>query len=237
MINIAICDDSEYSRKEISGYLLEYSMRKEFEYQAYEFESGEKLLASDKEYDLILMDYEFGKKGKDGIAIASAIRQTDQDVAIVFLSGYPEAVFDSFDVNAFRFLLKPINREKFDSMLDSFVSTLKDEGVLCVSSGGTHHYIKEHRILYIESDRKNSIIHLLDKSESITSHEPLTDVESRLSSDIFYRCYKSYIVNLEHIVGNDRKNIYLDDGESVMLSRAKYNEFVNLFSKYIMRNK
>ena len=70
MVFIAICDDSKPAREDVKNHLISYSIKHELEYLADEYESGECLLSSGKNYDLIFMDYEFEDKGSDGISIA-----------------------------------------------------------------------------------------------------------------------------------------------------------------------
>lgn len=86
MIKIAICDDSDYMREEIKRHITAYSFKREFSYTLNEFETGEKLLESNEEYDLVLMDYKFEGSGLDGISTAKQLRERQADITIIFLS-------------------------------------------------------------------------------------------------------------------------------------------------------
>ena len=59
MINIAICDDSDFMRKEVRKHLLNYSIKNNIEFQVEEFEKGERLLEADTVFNLVFMDYQF----------------------------------------------------------------------------------------------------------------------------------------------------------------------------------
>ena len=120
MVKIAVCDDSKYMRGEVKKRILQYSMKKDFDYTIEEYEAGEKLIESGIKYDLIFMDYEFENNGANGLEIARKIREYDKNSTIVFVSSYPSIVFDTFEVGTFRFLTKPIDDKKFNNVLDSF---------------------------------------------------------------------------------------------------------------------
>lgn len=233
MINIAVCDDSVYMRKETKKCILNYSFSRELDYSLDEYDSGEKLLASDKTYDLVFMDYQFEGIGEDGITIAKKLRARGDDVTIIFLSSYPGMVFKSFEVRAFRFLVKPIVEDDFNDALDSFLQSMREEDVLKVRVDGMNCFIKANTISYVEGFGKYCIIHFIDKEEKIECHETLASVEERLSSKSFYRCYKSYVVNLKHVSSYNRVDIVLENGERLLMSRAKYKEFVEVYSDYL----
>ena len=106
MVRIAVCDDSDFMRSETKKRILNYSVKKDFDYSLDEYNAGEKLVGSGEKYDLIFMDYEFENKGANGIDIAKKIREYDKNSTIVFASSYPSIVFDTFEVGTFRFLTK-----------------------------------------------------------------------------------------------------------------------------------
>ena len=234
MVFIAICDDSKPAREDIKNHLISYSIKHKLEYLADEYESGECLLSSGKNYDLIFMDYEFEDKGSDGISIAKELRKKEKDTKIVFLSGYPEAVFDSFEVAAFRFLLKPIDDKKFSEMLDSFLSAMSDKDrMIQLRESGVSRFVREKDILCAEAFGKNCIIHLHDKKDDIICNETLASLEKRVDSNLFFRCHKSFLINLNHVNGYNYNCITLDNGEGVLISRKKYSTFVERYSDFI----
>ena len=237
MIKIAICDDSDYMREEIKKHITAYSFKREFSYTLDEFETGEKLLESNEEYDLVFMDYKFEGSGLDGISTAKQLRERQADITIIFLSSYPGAVFQSFEVGAFRFLLKPVDEEKFNAALEAFLLSTEEEKVLLVRVKGMNHFIKESKISYIEGIGKNCIINFLDKSKKFECHETLSSMEQRLKSKSFYRCYKSYIVNMKHVNAYNRTDVVLKNGDSILMSRNKYKEFTEKYSDYLTRQR
>lgn len=235
MLKIAICDDSEFMRSETKKYILKYSFKRDFEYSIDEYGSGEKLIASKKTYDLIFMDYQFENAGEDGITIAKALRKMGCDATIIFLSSYPGVVFESFEVGTFRFLVKPIDEGKFNNALDSFLTNVTEvDEVLTIKVNGTTHFIKMKSIYYVEGYGKYCIIHFGDNKEQTECHETLAAVEERLNADCFYRCYKSYVVNFKYVESYNHTEVLLANGESIMISRMKYKEFMDRYSNFML---
>ena len=130
-------------RKETDKALFDYCMAKDVDYTAKQFESGESLLKEVTDFDLIFLDYQFENKGKDGMSIAREIRKINSEVTIIFLSSYTSIVYDTFEVAAFRFLVKPINKEKLYSAMDDYYNSLNSDNTLAIKAEGVNHYIKE----------------------------------------------------------------------------------------------
>lgn len=87
-------------------------------------------------------------------------------------------------------------------------------------------------ILYLESIGKKTIIHFSNKKDDIEIKESLAVVENRLSR-AFFRCYKSYMVNLEYIKAYSRTEIEMENGETVPIGRTKYKDFMDVYSDYV----
>ena len=235
MIRVAICDDSEYMRKETDKALFEYCMAKDVDYTAKQFENGESLLKEVTEFDLIFLDYQFENKGKDGMSIAREIRKINAEVTIIFLSSYTNIVYDTFEVAAFRFLVKPIDKEKLYAAMDDYYASLNSDNTLSVKADGVNHYIKDSQISYVEGNGKKSIIHYINRDETIECNETLSAIEERVSSKLFFRCHKSFLVNMKYIDSFSHTDLTLQNGEGIMISRQKYKNFCDGYSDYLAR--
>ena len=236
MLKIAICDDSEFLRKETANQLFEYFMQNKVDYKIKQFSCGEALLEEINEFDLVFLDYQFEDKGKDGLSIAREIRKINHDVAIIFLSSYTSIVFDTFEVAAFRFLVKPLEKSKLFAVMDDYLKSINDDNVLTIKSEGISYYIKESQISYIEGNGKKCIIHYLNKDKVVECNETLAAVEERLSEGKFYRCHKSFLVNLQYIDNYSHSDLTLQNGEIVMISRQKYKGVCNAYSEYLAKS-
>ena len=115
----ALCDDDKYITKEIKKLLLEYAKDNRITIDIDEFESGEELLNSEKNYDIIVLDYQLGST--NGLTVAKELRKRNVLSSIIFLTSYPNFMIDAFEVNTFRFLLKPIDKSKFFKAIDDYI--------------------------------------------------------------------------------------------------------------------
>ena len=235
MIKIAICDDNEYARRDVVNHLVDYSVKNDFDYSVDEYESGESLLMAEVRYDLIFMDYQFEEGGCDGIEISKKLREKGDDAVIIFLSAYPEAVYDSFEVNAFSFLIKPVDKKKFDAAMDRLFSDRIRGHMLMLHEVGKNRYINIQDIIYLEGNGKKSIIHFTDRKKDFECNKTLASIEEMIDNDSFYRCQKSYVINLGHVSGYNYTTITMDNGSIVMLSRKKYKEFMERYGNFILK--
>lgn len=237
MIRIAVCDDDRYSREDVKTHLLDYSMQNDLEYTLDEYESGESLLGSGKKYDLYFMDYQFEKNSKDGIMTAGELREQNDDATIIFLSSYPEAVFDSFEVGAFRFLVKPVDDKKFTEALDKFCEYVLSDSMIRLHEVGKNRSVNKHDILFIEGYGKKSILHFADRDKDFECNKTLSALEKMIDDESFYRCQKSYVINMAHVSGYNHSAITLDNGSVVLISRKKYKEFIEKYGEFILKRK
>ena len=88
--------------------------------------------------------------------------------------------------------------------------------------------------MYVEADGKNCLIHIYNKKPKVVKcRDTLALVEERLSKNHFYRCHKSFLVNMRFIESFSRTDLRLQNDEIIMISRQKYRPFCNAYSKYI----
>lgn len=115
MIKIAVCDDEILIRKELKNLI-----NKQFhEVEVSEFSSGREFLESKERYDITFLD--IAMEGLSGIEVAKCIRrkqemERDNKDIIIFVTGYRDYMEDAFDVNAYHYLVKPINEKKLSLM-------------------------------------------------------------------------------------------------------------------------
>ncbi|MBY0758327.1 MULTISPECIES: LytR/AlgR family response regulator transcription factor [Sellimonas] len=221
---IAVCDDSEVDRQYISGMVARWAKENGCMVQNDMFASAENFLfryAEKKDYDILLLDIEMGKM--DGVTMAKKLRQDNDTIQIVFITGYSDYISEGYEVAALHYLMKPVKEEKLFSVLDRAVEKLaKNEKVLYFDIGGEIVRVPVYQIRYAEVFGNYVTIHA---SEDLTVKMTLGKLEKELD-DRFFRVSRSAIVNLTQISRVTRKEIRLRDGGAVSLPRAAY-EAVN----------
>lgn len=113
-MKIAICDDDKYVTSEIERYILEIAKEKEWDIDIDVFFDGAELInyiAKENNYDLIYLDIEMNEK--DGVKTARELREQSNEAVIIYVTSHESFAAEVFEVDAFRFLTKPIEFNKF----------------------------------------------------------------------------------------------------------------------------
>ena len=219
---IAICDDLAADRNYLSSMCETWSRHNRYHIQISKFTSAENFLfyyAEKKDFDILLLDIEMG--AMDGVTMARKLRQDNQTVQIIFITGYADYISDGYEVDALHYLMKPIQEEKLFAVLDRAVTKLiKNEKVLNIISHGEMLRLPIWQINYAEVNSNYITIH---SQQTITLKMTLSELEKKLDSH-FFRAGRSALVNLEKISRVTKKEIYLQDGSIIPLPRGAYEK-------------
>lgn len=229
-MQIAVCDDDRCIRENLAEMAF-YTMRdKGPDIDLYA--SGEELLLSQKDYDIVVLEIEM--KGINGIDTAKAIRKKS-DSAIIFVTEFKDYAFEAFDVDAANYLLKPVDNEKFKSVLNRVYSGIEKKK----STGNESFVVKTLEgfetisppdILFAENAGRKIILHT--KKEIISYYDKMENLEKRLGAE-FFRCHRGYLVSFSKIKRYDSREIELVNGEKILVSKQKYPLFVQSYMNYV----
>ena len=239
MIKIAICDDEA----NIRAYLSSLIRAQDCPCEIVEYASAGDCLADTQKIDLLFLDIELAPSGSglDGMALARKIREraTVTQPVIIFVTGYERYVFDAFDVGAFQYLLKPVNEEKFAQVFARAVEQIaanrenpQKGRVLTLQSANTSKTVPLDSIYYIESSNHKVELHL--KDGVFACYAKIGDLELELQ-DQFFRIHKGYLVNLSYVDGYSKTEVTLTNGERLLLSKYKYQDFVKAYLHFLKK--
>lgn len=174
-------------------------------------------------YNVYLLDVNVQSK-INGIDIAGIIREQDIKAYIVFITAYSEFVMASLKTRVFDYLIKPVYAETLEACIisinkDFTKSSIKNVQTLSIKSGFVLHTINIEDITYLEKYGHILVAHTI--TGKIESSESLESIEKKLDNKLFFRCHKSYIVNISYISQIDYPNsiIYLKNGEKCIVSK------------------
>lgn len=216
---IAICDDSAADRQFVLDMVGRWAASAGHVVHTDTFPSAENFLfhyAEESDYDILLLDIEMG--AMDGVAMAKRIRQDNESMQIVFITGFADYISEGYDVAALHYLMKPVKQEKLFAVLDRAVAAMqKTERVILLPVGGEMLRLLVSRVQYVEAF--SHTVAIVTGTDTIQIKMPISEVE-KLLGDGFIRCHRSYLVGLKHIARLSKTEVVLDSGKSLPLSRG-----------------
>lgn len=227
MIIVAICEDERYILEELRRKVEKYINRKSLDASIKTFMSGEELLKAKKKFDIILLDLML--PGIDGLEVA---RQISCRSRIIFVTSYREYAVEAFDANAVHYLVKPVTEERLFSALDRAVNQTEqmDNQSLTLMKSGKTQVIFIRDILYCEVFNHQVRIHTVHGTYDYFG--TLDMLETKLD-ERFFRCHRSFVVNMSCVAGQEKGVAILTNGEKIFISRRKQTDFIQRLLNFL----
>ncbi|MDE6975700.1 MAG: LytTR family DNA-binding domain-containing protein, partial [Lachnospiraceae bacterium] len=185
----------------------------------------------DGQIDILFLDIQM--KDMDGMETARKLRADKFRGFLIFITVLKEMVFQSFEVQAYDYLVKPVDEKQFEKTMERIYASMKNasEDSLLVKKGYEGRVIPKDEIVFCEIiDRK---IYLnLASGEVADYYERIENLETKLDNR-FYRCHRSYLINLKHLKGYKNGTAYMDNGKEIPVSRLRSKEFSGVVLQYM----
>lgn len=236
-MRLAYCDDEEIQLEYMQRLAERWAEQAGVSLTYCAYKSAEELLFENAEgypFDLLILDIDMpgidGAPGMSGMDLARKIRMKDAKIPIIFLTNRQEYVFEGYEVQALRYLLKPMSEEKLFPLLDEVCAASREEvQSLIVSTDGEHCKIAVSDILYLEADGHYVRIHTVNRDYMVK--RAFTELAGEFT-DGFVLTHRSYSVNLLHVERVQRTECILSDGSGVPISRNSYKAVNEAFITY-----
>lgn len=195
--------------------------------------------------DLLFLDIQM--PDLNGMELAHAI--DTERTRVIFTTAFKDYAFESYEVNALDFLLKPIRYIKFQAAVEKARNYFamkesantaasqpqqpsnKEDDFIFLRADGELHQIALARILYVEGMKDYLKFFIEGERKPIITHMTMTAAEEMLPEAGFMRINRSYIVSLSHIRSIDRNDcVYI--GEQIIRVTEAYKE---QFNQYITK--
>lgn len=230
-MRIAICDDEMSSSGQTKQTLEEAYKSLDMIVDVYR--DGKKLLEACGKipYDLVILDIEM--PGMDGISVAKALRETEEKMAIVFLTSHIEYALKGYEVRALRYLTKPATPEKLSEIVGLMLEQKKEKKQLLLKREDELVMVAVGEILYLEA--RNQDIRVVTMDSEYMRRYNLKDYERELSGYDFFRCHRSYLINLAKVKRVAGREVFMENGENIPLSRIREKALKEALYEYVQR--
>lgn len=225
-----------------------------------EADNGPDLLKLVEQYKPQVCFLDVEMPGMTGLECAKAIQDTDPRTILVFATAHEDYMAQAFEVYAFDYMVKPFKVERVMKTLERIRQVIGgraqpqseqaeklEEHIKAIPARGAssgrimlHHkegvnFINQSDILLVQRENRSTVLYATNGRRFETS-EALGDVEARLDPRIFFRCHKSYIINLNVIdnitpYGRWTYVVHLTGTtQDALITHEKYEELEKMFS-------
>lgn len=234
MLSIAVCDDEVIECCNMARKIKEILGDMKIPCMIRQFRSGGELLQALESFDIIFLDIIM--QGLDGMKTAQIFREKAFDKILIFVSSSREYVYEAYDVEAFQYLLKPVDDRKLKKVLQKAV--LKTESrfqeFIIVSRERQKKKLFLDDIYYFEI--KGRMVDVHGPEGIFTYYEQIGELENKLRDKGFFRCHKSYLINLKYVDGYNRQEVILENGENIVIAKRRYEDFCQAVLKVMREN-
>lgn len=192
-----------------------------------------KSVAEGRRYDLLFLDIDM--PGINGIELCRRLRADGSQALVTFVSGKEELVFQTFEVQPFRFVRKNHFMEELPQLADDICRELRGRTETSVVVAELHSQriftFGVQSLIYVEALAK--ACRFVTASGETVLNAKLMELEEQLSPHGFIRCHRSYLVNCRYIFSIQKDSVILDDRTVLPVSRSRAAPLREAFFAYV----
>lgn len=226
-MRIAICDDQQMFVDRLKSLIIDE------EAEIYVFNSGDELLKSNVDFDIVLLDIEM--PGTDGLNTAAELYKRNRKTLLLFITSHREYLTKGYEFRAFRYVLKSEPDEFVRQNIQDAIEEYRNyDFYITVNYKGMVAKVLSTQIIYIESFGHTVTIHTENKD--YIGQNKFKDICNLLAQHGFVQCHKSYMVNMRCIESIEKNScINITNGTKIPIGR-KYNaDTIDLYLEFMDR--
>lgn len=217
---VAVCEDDRADRERLCRLIETGGVS----VRVAGFESGEEFLSAYRQdgFDLIFMDIYLS--GLSGVEAVRRVRELDEDVPVAFTTTSLDFTLEGYRMNVAKYIEKPVTQKAVNGMLALALSKRAERTRDVILLGRRNPMrLPVSRLRYVEQ-QEHSLIFCLSGGESMKRKGKLDDTELLLAEYPFFRCHKSFLVNLAFVQGIDKERMVFQmrEGGSVYIRREAF---------------
>lgn len=234
MIKVLICDDDNAVTLRVKNLIKEIQINNKLELELDVRENGDFMLSNKTSYDIAIVDIEMN--GINGLRLSELLKESNPDIQIIILTSFNQYLDDAMQVHVFRYLSKPIEKDRF---VKNFTSAVKEytkiSKIVLIEEDNKTTKLKTKDILYIENLKYGSLIQTKDQSFK-TNKKPKQWFEIIDQQNCFAYSHNSILVNLQNVIDFDKSTVTFRDNKgniiTTYMSQRKYTSFKKAFYNF-----
>lgn len=235
-MNIAIIEDLDKDREQVSSYLNRYMTELGLTYHLYTYESAEEFVEAlnTLRFQIVFMDIYL--KGMTGMEAAMCLRRLDRDCKLIFLTVSTEHCLEGFRVNASHYLVKPFTDHDFTEAMERCnLQPAYDVPYLNVICEGSEIKLDTEQILYIQAQKRNVLIQT--QNRTLIVNGPFHTLTKPLFEDRrFLLCIQGILVNMDYIISQEDTVFIVKNGDRLPINIRNKRQILQHYRNYIFDN-
>lgn len=226
-VQVVICEDEPVHAEQLRQVLdqLQDEMRLVIEL----YDSTKELLAAicdpepGRAYrpDVIFLDIRMPEL--DGITFGKTVRKLLPDCFLIFTTAYEEYAIEGYEAQAFRYLLKPVNIEMIQPVMQNIQKILGQNKKLLIKSAEREQVLPIQELIYLSAEDKYTILYT--KEGHFVDRKTLNEYQEMLKLYGFYRIHRKYIVNSYYHKSIQKGRVILSTGTELPVSRRREKDY------------
>ncbi len=184
------------------------------------FSTGEDFLEKKESYQIVFMDIEL--PGKDGFAVYKEYTERVPETVLIIISSHTELCRLGYRIHAFRYIDKLYPEEIREALVSTEQVLRRYKRINLKFSGMKEQEVCCKDIFYFEAANHNVRVKI--GQEIFACRENISKLAGVLEEYGFYPVHRGYLVNLDHIKLVGSKEIILDNGDKLPVSRRRYSD-------------
>ena len=173
--------------------------------------------------------------GRSGIYVGARLKELNPKIKIFIVSAYPDYLDEAMRFQVFRYLSKPIDKNRlFRNLKDAVRQYSIDTTEIPINTSDGITVLSAERIVCVELAQRKTVIYTIDGT--IQSTDSIEHWRNALTLPCFYSTYRSFIINMRHVYEIRKDIVVLKYGGQVKeayLARRKFTEFSSKYLTYL----
>ncbi len=236
-MNLLICDDEKAILDEMVAMTTEFKAFPLTVFSTVSSEEAVRVIQSES-LDAVIFDIDIDERS--GIDLARYYKKYNPEGFIVFITSYTSYAIDAFEVEASKYLIKPVQMDSFYEILHFLKNKIDEHSFIenhmfktvSIKVNGKQILLKQSDIIYVEKVGKKAAFHTLNGRYEV--RETMKEIDELLSNDVFLKCHQGYIINVDQIYKLERYIVYIGDEKvPIPVSKANVEQVQNAIKRRI----